>query len=437
MTTERAVDFVRSATLIEAPKEVAEHVQIRTLDTLAAVTAGYQMSGIDIVCDYAQSHLDGAGALLLDGAGNGCSATGATLANSTAANTLDIDDGHREVKGHPAAVVVPPALAAAEVTDATVGEFLDAIYVGYEIGIRAGLAIHATDNVYTGTGSWGAVGAAAAVARLRELAVSETAHALGTAEYYAPRTPIMRGVAQPGMTKDGVGWGAYVGAVAVDLASRGFTGSGTIFDETSITVTDTLGVIHRVTEGYFKPYPCCRWTHPGIDAILELRELHEVIPETVKAIRVHTFTEATHLNISDPDTIEEAEYSYPYTIAAALVCGQFTTNELRESVRETGEIQHFADRVCLSVDEELNERFPEECLACIELDTREETYRSGVMRPRGTRDRPLTASERKQKIETLCRPTLNSDDIERVQSALSDRSAPVADVVAPWQEGIS
>lgn len=433
MTTKRAVDFVRSATLVGVPEEVAEHMQIRMLDTLAAVTAGYRMPGIDIMSDFAQSHLEGAEASLLNGTGNECSVTGATLANATAANTLDIDDGHREVKGHPAAVVVPPALAAAEATDATVGEFLDAVYVGYEIGIRAGFAIHTTDNIYTGTGSWGAVGAAAAVARLRGLSIDETVHTLGTSEYYAPRTPIMRGVAQPGMTKDGIGWGAYTGVVAVDLASRGFTGSGTVFDEASVTVTDSLGVRYCATEGYLKPYPCCRWTHPGIDAILELRELHGIIPEAVKEIRVHTFTEATQLNTNDPDTIEEAEYSYPYTVAAALTRGRFTTNELRESARETEKIQRLADTIRLIVDKELDERFPKECLARIELDTGEETYRSDVTRPRGAYGQPLTAPERKRKIEALCQPTLDSDDIEQVQSTLSDRSAPVAEVVAPWQ----
>lgn len=86
--------------------------------------------------------------------------------------------------------------------------------------------------------SWGAIGAATAVAQLCGL--NETVPTLGAAEYHAPRTPIMRGVVQPGMTKDGVGWGAYTGVVADDLASRGFTGSGTAFDEASVTVTMAL-----------------------------------------------------------------------------------------------------------------------------------------------------------------------------------------------------
>ncbi|MFB9806670.1 MmgE/PrpD family protein [Haladaptatus pallidirubidus] len=158
--TDDAVEFVQSATLQNAPSAVERQVRIRVLDTLAAMIAGYRQDGIDIVRDYAIDRFGGekkAVATLLNGNGVRVHMEGATLANATAANALDIDDGHREVKGHPAAVVVPAALAAAEFVDATVDQFLDAVYVGYEIGVRAGMAIHETDDVYTGTGSWGAL----------------------------------------------------------------------------------------------------------------------------------------------------------------------------------------------------------------------------------------------------------------------------------------
>ncbi len=432
MTTDRAVEFVHTATTAERPNAVAEHVRVRTLDTLAAITAGFRVPGVDIVSDYVQRHCDGSAAVVLDGSGSRRSVAGATFANAIAANALDIDDGHREVKGHPAAAVVPPALAAAEATDATVGELLDAVYVGYEIAVRAGLAIHATDGVYTGTGSWGAVGAAAAVARLRGLTDEATAHALGTAEYHAPRTPIMRGVERPGMTKDGIGWGAYAGAVAVDLARNGFTGSGTVFDEPGVDVAETLWTTHHVTRGYLKPYPCCRWAHPGIDAVLELRNRHGVDPDTVEDVRIHTFTEATRLDTRRPATVEDAEYAYPYPVAAALVRGQFTVDELREPAREDESIRRLAETVRFVVDPELDERFPEACLARVELATSEGTYRSAVTRPSGARDQPLDAAERRRKVVTLCRPTLDTEAIDAVRARLSDRASSVASVLTPW-----
>jgi 2-methylcitrate dehydratase PrpD len=42
--------------------------------------------------------------------------------------------------GHPGAVVIPAALAMAEVTGATGREFLAAIVAGYEVAVRASVA---------------------------------------------------------------------------------------------------------------------------------------------------------------------------------------------------------------------------------------------------------------------------------------------------------
>jgi 2-methylcitrate dehydratase PrpD len=114
MDTYRAVEFAQSATIADAPDDVEAHVKARVLDTLAAITAGYRQEGVDIVRQYAMVHLGGNETTLLDSSGDTVAVEGAALANGVAANALDIDDGHREVKGHPAAVVVPPALAAAE-----------------------------------------------------------------------------------------------------------------------------------------------------------------------------------------------------------------------------------------------------------------------------------------------------------------------------------
>lgn len=432
MSTDRAVEFSRTLSLPDVDPSVAESVRQRVLDTLAATTAGYRMPGIDVTRDYALDTHDGDGAPLLDGSGRHLSVPGATLANATAANKLDIDDGHREVKGHPAAVVVSAALAAGAATDATVGEFLDAVYVGYELSVRAGLAIHATDGVYTGTGSWGAVGAAAAAARCRGLSRAATAHALGTAEYHAPRTPIMRGVSRPGMTKDGIGWGAYAGVVAADLAARGFTGSGTVFDEDGVTTTATLCEHHHSTRGYLKPYPCCRWAHPGVEAVLDLRKRHEIDPVAVDEIRVHTFTEATSLETRHPESIEAAEYSYAYPVAVALARGQLTPTDLLAF--ETGDptVKRLADVVELYAEDALNEQFPAECLARVELVVGETEYASPVTRPRGARERPLSPAQQREKFNRLCSPTLDVAAIDRAERLLEDRSARVAEVLEQW-----
>lgn len=435
MTTDTAVSFVHDATLTGFSDEARTHLRRRVLDTLAAATAGFRMATADVVRTYATDHHDGDDATLLDGGEGTLAEQGAVLVNATAANALDVDDGHREVKGHPAAVVVPPALAAAETTGATVGEFLAAVGVGYELAVRAGLAIHETSGVYTGTGSWGAVGAAAAVARLRGLDHETTAAALGTAEYHAPRTPIMRGVEQPGMTKDGIGWGAYAGTAAVDLATAGFTAAGTVFDEEGVAVTDDLWEQFYLTTGYLKPYPCCRWAQPGVDAVLDLREAHDVDAESVETIRVYTFEAGTHLETRRPGTAAAAEYSYPYPVAAALVRGELTPAELTAACREDTTVRSVADRVELVVDAELESRFPAECLARVELDASDgRTLTSGVTRARGARERPLSETETRAKAADLFEPSVPSAAVERVEATLEAPTATVTQLLAPWRE---
>lgn len=433
MTTDDVVAFARHATRSDAPSEVEDHLRARVLDTLAATTAGYRLPTADVVRRYASDRFAASSeSTLFDGTGTRLSLEAATLVNATAANALDIDDGNREVKGHPAAVVVPAALAAAEATDATVGAFLDGVLVGYETAVRAGLAIHATDDLYTGTGSWGAVGAAAAVGRLRGFDHDTLAHALGTAEYHAPRTPIVRGVERPGMTKDGIGWGSYAGVSAALLAERGFTGSGTVFDESGVTLADSLGDRFHVTESYLKPYPCCRWAQPGVAAVCSLRSQADIDPDAVERVRVATFAEATHLGTRHPDSAEAAEYSYPYPVAVALARGRFTPADLDASAREAPDVRALADRVELVVDEALDERFPAECLARVTVETATETYRSAVTRPPGAREQPLTETERVEKAERLLAPTVDEGTVASIRETLGTPERPVRRLLEPW-----
>jgi 2-methylcitrate dehydratase PrpD len=402
------------------------------LDTLAAITAGHRQDGVEIAREYAAARFDGDDATLLDGTGTTLGAEGATLANAVAANALDVDDGHREVKGHPAAVVVPAALAAAETVDAGVEPLLDAVYVGYELAVRTGLAVHETDGVYTGTGSWGALGAAAAVGRLRGFSAASMANALAVAEYHAPRTPIMRGVERPGMTKDGIGWGAYAGVAAAHLAESGFTGSGTVFDEPTVDVTDSLGETYETTRGYLKPYPCCRWAQPGLEAALELSEAHGLDSATVDAVRIETFSEATRLATRAPESPEEAQYSYPYPVAAALVRGRFTQREHAADVRTDLDVLALADRVDLRVDDALDARFPSECLARIVVETPTETYSSRVTRASGARDDPLADDELREKCRRLVAPTLPPASVDTTDRRLDDDGSVFA-LLAPWR----
>ena len=149
------------------------------------------------------------------------------------------------------------------------------------------------------------------------------------------------------MLKDGSGWGAMTGVSAAYLAGDGFTGAPalTVEDDAVREIWDDLGERWRILEKYFKPYPVCRWAQPAIEAALDVRRAHALAPEDIGAIEVFTFHEATRLDQHEPATTEEAQYSLPFPVAAALVRGGLVPEDI------AGERSHRRPRAgCQSED---------------------------------------------------------------------------------------
>jgi 2-methylcitrate dehydratase PrpD len=208
----RAIGFIHGLDLAAVPPEVIQRARICLLDLAGACLAGADIKGTRILLDFAASQMAGAGEATVIRAGRKLPRVAAALVNGFIANALDIDDGYRLVKGHPGAAVFPVVLAAAENEDATGKALLEALIVGYEIAIRAGVILHGHYGFYHGSGSWGAIGSAAGVVRLLGLSPEQTGHALGIAESYAPLVPEIRAVEHPSMApKDGIPWGGHGG----------------------------------------------------------------------------------------------------------------------------------------------------------------------------------------------------------------------------------
>ena len=81
-------------------------------------------------------------------------------------DSIDGHDGFNPAKGHIGAPLFPAALMFGHVKGISGKAFLEAIAMGYEFGARASVAQHATVPDYHTSGSWGAVTAAAAGARI-------------------------------------------------------------------------------------------------------------------------------------------------------------------------------------------------------------------------------------------------------------------------------
>jgi 2-methylcitrate dehydratase PrpD len=367
------VDFVLDTRWQDLPVAVAHQAKRCLLDLLGATLAGTQTPVAGLVAQLALSQFGGDDATLLAG-GRRVSAMGAALANGFTANALDIDDGYRRVKGHPGACVLPALLAVVELSPEPVSgpDFLAALVIGYEIGIRAGLIQHARTETYHASGSWGALAAAAVAGRLLRLSPAQLRHALGIAEYHAPIGAMMKGIDSPAMTKDSIGWGAMTGVAAALLAQQAFTGVEPLFSEAPEAAwIESLGHDYEILNLYFKPYACCRWAQPAITGVLELARRHDLAPAAVAAITVHTFQAAAQLSRAPPQNTEEAQYNLAYPVAAALVDGELGPAQVLPPRIHDPRLLELAGRVAVAVEPAYEALFPAQTLADVAITTRD------------------------------------------------------------------
>ena len=387
----RMAVFLRNIHWKTLPSEVQDHVVRCAIDLFGAVIAGTAAPAAAIGRNIAKKHFPGEAASILM-TPERASLPGAALANGLAANALDIDDGHRLIKGHPGAVIFPAVLAAAERQDTGLQAFLTALVAAYETAIRAGLAMQRHYDYFHSTGAWGAVGAAAGAAKLLGLTEEEMVCALAAADFHAPMVPVMRSVAFPSHCKDGAGWGAMTGVLAALLAQEGFTGGPSIFDcPSGEALTADLGSHYEIINLYFKPYTCCRWAHPAVRAVLDLRRKHGFSPRDIRRVRILTFQASASLFRGKPRDTEEAQYNGVYPVAAALVAGEVGPRQVLGAFLADPDVLALMDRIEVLTDERYERAFPAQRLCEVEVTTTDGgVLRSGVYHATGEPEEPVT-----------------------------------------------
>ncbi|NOD77651.1 MULTISPECIES: MmgE/PrpD family protein [unclassified Ruegeria] len=302
------MSFIMNTSYDELPQPMVHDAVRALVDTLGVGMSAVQTPLSQITQAHAHMMFGGQAAQIWP-KGKTASAAGAALANGMTIDALDAHDGHKLTKGHVGCGVIPSVIALAQaegITDAR--EFLTLVVIGYEIGTRAGIALHRSACDYHTSGAWVALAAAAMGARILGLDRIQTREALGIAEYHGPRSQMMRAIDAPTMVKDGSGWGAMVGVSAAYLARDGFTGAPAISVEAR-DLADIWGDIGQhwyIQDQYIKLYPVCRWAQPAAEAVMALQRAHKFTASDVTAIRVESFHEAKRLN-AIPTTTEQAQ----------------------------------------------------------------------------------------------------------------------------------
>ena len=402
--------FIHQLSFDDLPEPVVQQAQICLLDLLGVAVAGHETRLAKIMLEFVQSQYPGDVPLLFSP--HTASASGAALFGAMLIDSIDAHDGQVLTKGHVGVAILPGLLALLKEKPIDGKAFLTALVIGYEIATRAGIALHKTAEDYHTSGAWNSIGVAAVTARLHQLDGTQTKEALGTAEFYGPRSQMMRCIDYPTMVKDGSGWGALAGISAGLMAKAGFTGAPAITlvsDEVSEIWAD-LGQRWYILEQYFKAYPVCRWAQPAVEAVRQIRQQHPLNPQDIAEIHIHSFHEATRLHVKQPDTTEQAQYSLPFSVATAVMDDVISASSVAENDQGLFNTtrRDLSNKVITHEEDHYNAVFPAERWAHARIVLNDgTTLTSEPCTARGNPENPLTEQELIEKFHGLAANGLN------------------------------
>ena len=424
--TGRLAKYMVEARERELAPEVQEAARHRILDTIAAMVSGSHLKPGEMAIQYARSQGGVAEASVLT-TDIRTSAVNAALANAMFGHADETDDFHPETKAHPGCSVVPAALALAEREGSSGKELVHAVTIGYDLCCRFLLALGAdhvrkTHRSAEGTSSTlGAVGAAAAIARLDE---AKTRYALSyAAQQVSGLWSWVRDAEHVEKAFDFSGMGARNGVTAAIMSQMGFSGVWDIFDgehnvlEALSTeprpeeMVAALGSRYFVTETAIKPYSVGYPIQAPLDAFLKLRREHGLNPDNVKSIVVKLPEDGARVvnNRSMPDV------NCQHIIAVALVKGQvsFEDSHSYEQMKDP-KMRAVKERVQLVADPTLMDPdAPRSGRVEITLnDGRTVTH--FTRHAPGTKENPLDTESVSAKARILMEPVLGTSKTEEL-----------------------
>jgi 2-methylcitrate dehydratase PrpD len=207
----------------------------------------------------------------------------AAFFNGFAIHCLEWDAVHEPAVVHALSVVTAALLAVSDGSDAE--DLLIALSVG--VDIASGLGLSATGPMqFFRPATAGVIGAALAVARLKELSRDQMADVLGLAYSFAGGTMQAHVEASIALPLQ-IGRAAQAAVQAVDLVKAGMTGPHDVLEgpfgySKLIEPLDLaryaadLGKVWRISEVSIKPFPSGRASHGALGELQAIR--HQILP---------------------------------------------------------------------------------------------------------------------------------------------------------------
>lgn len=416
--TETLADYAASFSGAAMPDDVMHHAKRAVIDWYASVFPGLASPVVGKLEHALAEDLDRGRARLIGG--RKATIRTAALINGTAAHAAEVDDSFRDAMYHPGAATIAAALAAAQQAGADGREFLRGIVLGYEISTRIGVVLGRPHYRYWhNTGTVGTFGATAAAGHILGLDRAAFAHALATAATFT--AGLQQAFRLDSMSKPlHAGRAAEAGVLSALLAGTGVTGSLDVLDGEAglgramgagpswADIGATLGKDFHIKRLTFKNHIGCGHTFAAIDGALALRQRHGLAPEDIAAVRIATYKPALDIACYGvPETANEARFSFPFVVAAALVHGSVRLTAYDEDKLWDPRTRALLERVTVEVDPEIDAAFPGQRSSRVQITTRDgRRYDHLQANRKGDPEDPLTDAQLHDKFMELAAPVI-------------------------------
>ncbi len=371
-------DFVKNFTKTryeDIPGPALEAARKEVLDSLATALGGSSQAGVGELVEMVKEWGGNEQSTVI-AYGIRCPAPNAAQVNATMTHALDYDDGHPVAQVHIGCVAVPTCFAVAERMGGISGrEFIAALALGADFLARLGLASRPGGSLIESgwhpTALYGYLGAAAMAGRIMKLDQERIANAIGIAYHQCAGNS--QCVNDGALTKRmGPGLAAKGGITAALMAERGITGAKNILegeyglfaqyqggDYDAKILTENLGKRFEGANIGDKPYPCCGFSHPFIDAVLLLKSKHDIEADRIQSITAYGGESAYEICAPPevkctPRNTVDAQFSIPWAIATALVKGSVGVEDFTEEAIKRKDVLKVSQKVSGVLDPEMS-----------------------------------------------------------------------------------
>jgi 2-methylcitrate dehydratase len=441
-------EFAVKLTFEDLPKEVVETTKKFIYDSIACAYGGYHTKDVNILHDI-YKEMAGKEEATIIGFGDKMPAVNATLVNSLMIRALDYNDIYwQEDPSHPSDII-PAALAAGEMVNASMKDVIVAIVLAYEFemrlckfavpGVRERKWHHATLTQFVSP---------IVAGKMLGLNVDQMVNAIGINGSHnhtigsptAGKLTMMKNTVDPMAVQSGV--------FAALMAQKGYTGTEAVFEgkegfmdtflgwnvaEQKVEpvemkgrdsvdqwkwnvdeLLEGLGESYKIMECGMKAFPTEALTHTHITATLKVMKNNNLNYDDIEEIKITTIAKAVDILFDPhkyrPESRETADHSLPYCIAAAVVDKKITTASFSEEKMKDPKIWDIIDKIKGEASVEFEKMFPEKQPSRATITTKDgKVYSEYLEYPKGDPREPMTIEDIDNKFSGLAEGTLSEE----------------------------